>query len=395
MDPVIPNSPREVVVEDASDSESTESDDNDPDASRIPIDKRPQPASYVSKRVKMVARKKRKNRTGPPPESSSKGKRLVDEDDDYNPDEDLDKTVSKSKKQRVSRPKFVTKSSRSLVQEGVNILNTIFSQATTTTTHVSISMSTPPGPIITSIQVTPDTQRLLDELIHIPPTVTSSSLSVIIPVSASNVSPPRSSRTTRSTSNFSREKDGNAHMVSNMVYLKSRVLSLENLVGAHGKDEHQIAPYMPSVSLAGKSNTKGESSEGKKGDGQQINEKVGEHVHKEILDCLINLDDVLIDDWESDAEDVEIEFKQDDEVVKYATYEGVEFDTSYIDQINNLAQNEIEAEEGEIVGEIEKESDSTEKVDNPSLDLSNMTWAEKKRFWSQTDHLCNLVIIFE
>ncbi|KAI3797384.1 hypothetical protein L1987_32640 [Smallanthus sonchifolius] len=37
-------------------------DDNDPDASRIPIDRRPQPVSFVSKRVKMVARKKRKKK---------------------------------------------------------------------------------------------------------------------------------------------------------------------------------------------------------------------------------------------------------------------------------------------------------------------------------------------
>ncbi|KAI3815493.1 hypothetical protein L1987_15162 [Smallanthus sonchifolius] len=87
---VIPNSPREGVMEDASVSESTDFDDNDPDAARIHVDRCPQPASYVSKRVKMVARKKRKKTTGPPPESSSKGKRLIDVDDDYNPDEDLD-----------------------------------------------------------------------------------------------------------------------------------------------------------------------------------------------------------------------------------------------------------------------------------------------------------------
>ncbi|KAI3815489.1 hypothetical protein L1987_15158 [Smallanthus sonchifolius] len=63
---VIPNSPREGVMEDASVSESTDFDDNDPDAARI------------------------HKTTGPPPELSSKGKRLVDVDDDYNPDEDLD-----------------------------------------------------------------------------------------------------------------------------------------------------------------------------------------------------------------------------------------------------------------------------------------------------------------
>ncbi|KAI3825044.1 hypothetical protein L1987_06519 [Smallanthus sonchifolius] len=55
QDPVIPNNLREGVVEDASDSESTESENSDPDAARIPVDRRPQPASYASKRVKMVS----------------------------------------------------------------------------------------------------------------------------------------------------------------------------------------------------------------------------------------------------------------------------------------------------------------------------------------------------
>ncbi|KAI3810669.1 hypothetical protein L1987_20291 [Smallanthus sonchifolius] len=174
---------------------------------------------------------------------------------------------------------------------------------------------------------------------------TSGSPSVTIPVSASNVSPPISSCTTRSTSNHRKEQDDNAHMVLVLVDLKFRVPSLENIAGgsscrqenviipdnddddtegAQGKDEQQIASSKPSVSLAGKSNAQGESSEGNKGDGQQVNENVREHVDKETLDC-------LIDDWESDVEDVEIEFEHDDEVVKYATHEGVEFDTSFID----------------------------------------------------------------
>ncbi|KAI3762438.1 hypothetical protein L1987_52868 [Smallanthus sonchifolius] len=59
----------------------------------------------------------------------------------------------------------------------------------------------------------------------------------------------------------------------------------------------------------------------------------------------------VIDDWESDAEDVEIEFEQDDESIKYASHEGVEFDTSFVNQINELAR---EDKVGEIVEEIEK-----------------------------------------
>ncbi|KAI3815797.1 hypothetical protein L1987_15479 [Smallanthus sonchifolius] len=240
---------------------------------------------------------------GPPPESSSKGKRLVDEDDDYNPDKDLNQTVSKLKKQRVSRHKFVTKSSRSLVQEGVNILNTIFSQATTTTTQASASMSTPPVPTITSTQVTPDTQRLLDELINTPPAATSSSPFMTIPVSASNVSPSRSSPTTISTSNFSREQDDNAYMIESLNASFEKVLKQLAAQGEIScRQENVIIP---------------------------------------------DNDD---DDIEGAQEDVEIEFEQDDEVVKYATHEGVEFGASFIDQINNLAQDETEAEEGEIVG---------------------------------------------
>ncbi|KAI3797196.1 hypothetical protein L1987_32450 [Smallanthus sonchifolius] len=167
-DPMIPDSPREGQVVDTSDSESTKSDDNDPDAERICFDRRPQPISFLSRRIKMVVRRKRKKTSGPPPESSSRGKRIENDDADYNPAKDLDPEVTRAKWHKVSRPKFVTKPSRVLVQEGINILNTIFSQVTTTT-QVQVTVSSPPCPTSSSTQVTPDTQRLLDELIRTPP----------------------------------------------------------------------------------------------------------------------------------------------------------------------------------------------------------------------------------
>ncbi|KAI3819595.1 hypothetical protein L1987_13436 [Smallanthus sonchifolius] len=281
--------------------------------------------------------------TGPPPESSSKGRSLEDDDANYNPAEDLDPSV------------------------------------------------------------TPDTQRLLDELISTPPVGSSSSLTVTIPVSTSAVFPPQQRRSTRSTSALRDESDNYTHMVSTIVDLKARVVSLENLVGdvikeesscrqeaaivtenedddpegAHGGDEQPIASSTPSMYLAGDSNAQGESGgDGDKGEDKKVNE----NIESETLECLIDLDCVLIDDWESDAEDVEIESEQDDEVVKYATHEGVEFDTSFIDQINQLARED--REEGEIIEEVEKESDSTEKTCDPYVVLS--TCVEKKKAWFKT-----------
>ncbi|KAI3815518.1 hypothetical protein L1987_15189 [Smallanthus sonchifolius] len=108
------------------------------------------------------------------------------------------------------------------------------------------------------------------------------------------------------------------------------------LLQAQGRDEQPIVSSIPIVSLVGESTAQRESGD------------------EETLECLINLDSVLIDDWESDTEDVEIEFEQDDEVVKYATHEDVEFDTSFIDQINQLARDD--EEEGEIIKENEKEN---------------------------------------
>ncbi|KAI3810566.1 hypothetical protein L1987_20185 [Smallanthus sonchifolius] len=318
----------------------------------------------------MVARRKREKTSGPPSESSSKGKSIEDDDVDYNPDEDLDSSVTKAKRRKVSRPKFVSKPSRVLVQEGVSILNTIFSQATTTT-HVPVSVATPLGPASTSTQVTPDTQRLLDELISTPPVGSSSSPTVtilfllllcllhnkdVLVVSlehlVGNVLKVNDAHqalivTQRSqllvhqlqieSLNASLEKvlkqlaaQGESScrqetvIVTDVTWSKPVVLEVtenedDDPEGAHGGDEQPIASSMPSVSLVGDSTVQGESGgDGDKGEDKQVND----NIESEILECLIDLDNVLIDDWESDAEGVEIEFEQDDEVVKYATHEG-------------------------------------------------------------------------
>ncbi|KAI3821645.1 hypothetical protein L1987_09214 [Smallanthus sonchifolius] len=226
----------------------------------------------------------------------------------------------------------------------------------TTTTQIPVSISTQPCPTSASTQVTPITQRLLDELVRTPPVGSSSSPSMEIRVSYSSVPPPQTRNSTRTTTSLRDESDDYTHMVSTIVELKARVVTLENLgesscrqetvimseddnddpEGAHGGDEQPIASSMPSMSLADESNVQGESG----GDGDK-------------------------------AEDVEIEFEQDDEAVRYATHKGVEFDTSFINQINDLARGNREEE-------IEKEGGSTEKSSDPSVDVSK-TWTEKKK----------------
>ncbi|KAI3775963.1 hypothetical protein L1987_45723 [Smallanthus sonchifolius] len=98
-------------------------------------------------------------------------------------------------------------------EDGVDILNKLFSQATTTSTQVGISQSTPTVPIDTSTQVTPGTQILLNELINTPPVDTTSGPSVSIPVSTPHVSPILSQRTTRSASASRAEAEDHASMV--------------------------------------------------------------------------------------------------------------------------------------------------------------------------------------
>ncbi|KAI3825411.1 hypothetical protein L1987_06894 [Smallanthus sonchifolius] len=118
----------------------------------------------------MVERRNVKKTTGPPLESS--------------PSEDLDQDKSEAKKSKTFRPKFVTKPSTTMIQEGMDLLDYIFSHPTTTT---SISTSTlQVTPPITA-EVTPETQMLVDALLSTPLVVTiSSSPSVQIPVTTSS-----------------------------------------------------------------------------------------------------------------------------------------------------------------------------------------------------------------
>ncbi|KAI3821163.1 hypothetical protein L1987_08720 [Smallanthus sonchifolius] len=87
-------------VDDANDdSEETDSDsDFDPvvDRGRIAINKRAETATGVSRRIKMIARSRKKKTRGPPLESSSKGKRKkTTTDKDYSPQDDLVQYKSK------------------------------------------------------------------------------------------------------------------------------------------------------------------------------------------------------------------------------------------------------------------------------------------------------------
>ncbi|KAI3814381.1 hypothetical protein L1987_19134 [Smallanthus sonchifolius] len=104
------------------------------------------------------------------------------------------------------------------------------------------------------------------------------------------------------------------------------------------------------------------------------------------IDCLIDLDDVFIDDWESEYENVEIEFEQDDESVKYATHEAFEFDTLYINQINDQAREENQdREEGEILGDGDKEKDDKDENVNVTAEaIEQTTWSYKKKAWFKT-----------
>ncbi|KAI3805273.1 hypothetical protein L1987_27496 [Smallanthus sonchifolius] len=118
-----------------------------------------------------------------------------------------------------------------------------------------------------------------------------------------------------------------------------------------GGSEHPIGSMMPIVTfVGGYSGAQGESGlgmvVGDKRKGKQVASKEIEGVK---IDCLIDLDDVFIDDRESEDENVEIEFEKDDEGIKYATHEGFEFDALFINQINDqvLGDNQ-DKEEGEI-----------------------------------------------
>ncbi|KAI3827561.1 hypothetical protein L1987_01638 [Smallanthus sonchifolius] len=100
--------------------------------------------------------------------------------------------------------------------------------------------------------------------------------------------------------------------------------------------EHKIASTIPSDTLVGDSEAQGESGSGEvvvdKGKGKQVafEEIEAYKTEGDKIDYLIDLDDVFRDDWESEDENIDIEFEKDDEGIKYATHEGFEFDASFI-----------------------------------------------------------------
>ncbi|KAI3797914.1 hypothetical protein L1987_33178 [Smallanthus sonchifolius] len=299
--------------DESADSEETDSDDFDPDAERIraTYNKKAESASGGSRRLKMMAHRKKKTRSPP-----------------YNP--------------KVSRPKFVTKPSTTLIQEGTYLLNALFSTTTTTTTVPTSSMSTPLRSIPTSSsQVTPDTQRLLDSLINTPPIM----VSTIVELKA-RVGSLEAVVYYVTATNFAQQQvleNQRAH---------SGELDVGNVEGDKGKRK-QVMEVEADVSIdvdVGVS-TKGDN-----------NEK---------LEFVIDLDDdIFIGDWVSDDENVEIEFEQDDEGVKYATHDGFVFDaTTFVNQVN---EDVLEKEEGEI------DSEAIENLDKKD------TWSEKRKTWWKT-----------
>ncbi|KAI3784361.1 hypothetical protein L1987_43460 [Smallanthus sonchifolius] len=99
----------------------------------------------------------------------------------------------------------------------------------------------------------------------------------------------------------------------------------------------------------------------------------GDKFEGDKIDCLIDLDDVFIDDWE--IKDAEIEFEKDDEGIKYATHEGF-----VIGLMIKVLGNDQEKEEGEIVDDMEEKGEQVEASDNTSKD----TWSERRKTWFKT-----------
>ncbi|KAI3776831.1 hypothetical protein L1987_46621 [Smallanthus sonchifolius] len=239
-DPIVPDAPVDGNVEDASDSGSTEFDDSDPDA--------------------------------------------------------------ESKKTNTARPKFVTKPSSVMIHEGMNLINALFSTATTTTVPLP-SVSTPPTTISTSSsQVTPKTQRLID---------TQRSQLLIQQIQIDSLS----ATLDQVLKNLATQGESSCRQDILRAHNDD-----EDPNGTQGESEHQIASTMPSATHEGDSGAQGESGSGEvvgdKGKGKQV---TGEEIEGDKIDCSINLGNVFIEEWESEDEDVEIEFEKDDERSKYST----------------------------------------------------------------------------
>ncbi|KAI3815967.1 hypothetical protein L1987_15651 [Smallanthus sonchifolius] len=283
IDPIVPDATKGGNADDESaDSEETNSDDSDPDAERIraAYNKKSESASGVSRRLKMMARKKNKTR-GPPPDSCSLRKIKTDDSDKYyTPYDDLGPYVTKTKKAKVSRPKFVTKPSTTMIQEGMNFLNSLFPTTTTT---------------------------------------------IIVPTSSARVVALESVVCDITATNATQQQQLAAHWESSCKQdnLRARNDDDEDPNDTQGGSEHQIASSMPSATHVGESLAQGESGAGA-GGGESDKGKEKQVVVTEIdvdvsiedvkgdknekLDCLFNLDDMFIDDWDSDDEYVEIEF---------------------------------------------------------------------------------------
>ncbi|KAI3776117.1 hypothetical protein L1987_45880 [Smallanthus sonchifolius] len=159
---------------------------------------------------------------------------------------------------------------------------------------------------------------------------------------STSASDPKLRRSTRSTTNLRDKSDEYTHLMTMMILMRHLAeMSIKLL-------HHCRVLLKPEILLV--QNLRG-SLEKQLEKREKIKQNVleGNEMDDDKIECLIDLDKVLIDDWESENQDIEIEFEQDNEGVKYATHEGVEFDTLFISQINSLARED--REEREIMGE--------------------------------------------
>ncbi|KAI3784327.1 hypothetical protein L1987_43425 [Smallanthus sonchifolius] len=240
---------------------------------------------------------------------------------------------------------------------------------------------------------------------------------------ASTTIPPNSYALSSSNYRLRDDSDDYTHMVSTIVDLKARVVALESLFAditatneaqqllintqraqlltqqirlipwessskqdnlraqnddedssdKKGRSEHLIASPMPSATHADNSIAQGESGSGgvagDKGKGKHaldlgvnfdVSTEVDLDIDGEKISCLIDLDDVFIDDRNSEEEHTEIEFQKDDKGMTYETHEGFEIDASFINQVDDQVHED--KEKGEICEDI---SDKDENVEVP------------------------------
>ncbi|KAI3814149.1 hypothetical protein L1987_18896 [Smallanthus sonchifolius] len=302
VDNVVLDFPQDGHVEDASDSDSTESDDDDLDTARISTadNQINQSVSIPSKRVKMVARQRMKKTKGPSPESTSQRKRREVEEAEkyYNPSEYLDPTATQARKSKKAKPKFVSKSS-TLIQQGIDLINTMFSSATTTTIIPISSVSTPPHTTSTSSQVPriPKISKLEWSDLNL------LWVTLLLQMLHNNY------LLRRKELNFLPSKI----QINSLTSVTDQILKK---LAAQGESScRQVTLNVLNDDDKDLNETYGEGGVGirRRGRKQRKRKKVESDVIKEMegdkLDCLIDLDNVFIEDWESEDENVEIEFK--------------------------------------------------------------------------------------